>query len=57
MARVAYIFSKVILGLMLLTLGSLALWKWWPSLLVILKGSAGLFLLLAGIIMLAIAKE
>ncbi len=53
---VATIF-KVILGLVFLLLGVLAILKWWKLLLIIVKGCIGLFLLLAGIITLAIAKE
>jgi hypothetical protein len=48
---------KVILGLVFLTLGVLALLRWWKLLLMIIKGSIGLFFILAGIITLAIAKE
>jgi fatty acid desaturase len=48
---------KVILGLVFLALGVMAILRWWPHLLTIIKGSIGLFLLLAGIITLAIAKE
>lgn len=48
---------KVLIGLALLVLGGLALLNWWPELLMIFKGSIGLFLILAGIITLAIAKE
>ncbi|MBI4972332.1 MAG: hypothetical protein HZA27_04355 [Candidatus Omnitrophica bacterium] len=48
---------KVILGLVFLALGALALIKWWPDLLLVVKGCIGLFLILAGIITLAIAKE
>lgn len=48
---------KVVLGLAFLVLGGLAIYKFWPDLLVIVKGSIGLFLLLAGVITLAIAKE
>jgi fatty acid desaturase len=48
---------KVILGLAFLALGILAILKWWPDLLTIVKGCIGLFLVLAGIITLAIAKE
>lgn len=50
-------FFKVILGLVLLALGILAILRWWPQLLIIVKGCIGLFLILAGIITLAIAKE
>ena len=48
---------KVILGLAFLALGVLALMRWWGNLLYVAKGCIGLFLLLAGIITLAIAKE
>ena len=49
--------SKVILGLGFLLLGVLAVMRWWGNLLVVVKGCFGLFLILAGIITLAIAKE
>lgn len=48
---------KVILGLVFLILGVLAILKWWPLILDLVKGCLGPFLLLAGIITLAIAKE
>ncbi|MBN2831013.1 MAG: hypothetical protein JXL82_01855 [Candidatus Omnitrophica bacterium] len=48
---------KVVLGLVFLVLGAMAILTWWGSLLVIIKGSIGLFLILAGVITLAIAKE
>lgn len=48
---------KVILGLVFLALGCLAILRWWKVLLLIVKGCIGLFLLLAGVITLAIAKE
>ncbi|MBI5145567.1 MAG: hypothetical protein HZA27_05235, partial [Candidatus Omnitrophica bacterium] len=48
---------KVILGLVFLALGAVALIRWWPDLLLVIKGCIGLFLLLAGVITLAIAKE
>lgn len=48
---------KVILGLVLLALGILAILRWLGPLLMIVKGCIGLFLILAGIITLAIAKE
>ncbi|PIQ90549.1 MAG: hypothetical protein COV71_03795 [Candidatus Omnitrophica bacterium CG11_big_fil_rev_8_21_14_0_20_41_12] len=48
---------KVILGLVFLVLGGLAILKWWGPLLLIVKGCIGLFLILAGVITLAIAKE
>jgi len=48
---------KVVLGLVFLLLGVLAILRWWTLLLMIIKGCIGLFLILAGIITLAIAKE
>ncbi len=48
---------KVILGLAFLVLGGVAILKWWKALLLIVKGCIGLFLILAGVITLAIAKE
>jgi len=48
---------KVILGLVFLVLGLAAIIKWRGDLLLVIKGCIGLFLILAGIITLAIAKE
>lgn len=48
---------KVILGLGFLVLGGAAVLKFWPELLVMIKGGIGLFLILVGVITLAIAKE
>jgi uncharacterized membrane protein len=48
---------KVVLGLVFLVLGVAAIARWWRLLLMIIKGCVGLFLLLAGVITLAIAKE
>ena len=48
---------KVILGLVFLALGVMAILRWWHLLVMIIKGCIGLFLILAGIITLAIAKE
>jgi len=50
-------FFKVVLGLLFLVLGGLAILKYWKALLLIVKGCIGLFLILAGVITLAIAKE
>lgn len=50
-------FFKVVLGLALLVLGGVAVVRWWPVLVLLVKGCIGPFLLLAGIITLAIAKE
>ena len=51
------VLFKVVLGLVFLTLGALATLRWWGSVMTIFKGCIGLFLFLAGIITLAIAKE
>ena len=48
---------KVVLGLVFLVLGGLAILKFRGDLLTIIKGGIGLFLILAGVITLAIAKE
>ncbi|MCM8795299.1 MAG: hypothetical protein NC928_01195 [Candidatus Omnitrophica bacterium] len=48
---------KVILGLVFLGLGVWAIIAWWRDLLLVVKGCIGLFLLLAGVITLAIARE
>jgi len=48
---------KVVLGLVFLVLGVLAVVKFWWDLTVLIKGSIGLILILAGVITLAIAKE
>lgn len=50
-------FLKVILGLVFLALGVAAIIAWWRDLLLVGKGCIGLFLILAGVITLAIAKE
>jgi len=48
---------KVILGLVFLGLGMRAIWVWRVELIALIKGCIGLFLILAGIITLAIAKD
>ncbi len=48
---------KIVLGLGFLVLGGWAVMKFWDQLLVIIQGGIGLFLILAGVITLAIAKE
>jgi len=48
---------KVVLGLVFLVLGVWAIVAWWQDLLMVVKGCIGLFLLLVGVITLAIAKE
>ena len=48
---------KVILGLAFLAFGAWLVYRGWGDLWVLIKGSIGLFFILAGIITLAIAKE
>ncbi len=48
---------KVVLGLVFLALGVLAVIRWWHLIVLALKACVGPFLLLAGLITLAIAKE
>jgi hypothetical protein len=48
---------KVILGLAFLAFGAWLVYKGWYYLWVLIKGSVGLFFILAGVITLAIAKE
>ncbi len=48
---------KVVLGLAFLVLGVLTILRWSGNLLIVVKGCIGPFLLLAGVITLAIAKE
>lgn len=48
---------KVILGLILIVLGILMVIGWWAQLVMVIKGCLGLFLILCGLITLAIAKE
>jgi len=55
--RTLSVVIKVILGLAFLALGGLAVIKWWGPFILMIKGGAGLFLILAGVIILALAKE
>jgi len=55
--KIAATVLKVILGLVLLVLGIGAIIRWWVPILIVFKGCIGLFLILAGVITLAIAKE
>jgi hypothetical protein len=48
---------KVAIGLALLVLGAALILRWLPCLKILVKGTLGLFLVLAGVITLAIAKE
>lgn len=51
------VLIKVFLGLVFLILGALAALYWWEAVLTVFKGCIVLFLFLAGIITLAVAKE
>ena len=48
---------KVIIGIVFIIIGLVAVISWWPNLLVLFKGCIGLFLIMAGAIAIAIAKE
>ncbi len=48
---------KVLIGMVFLGLGVFSIIKWWSFVVALFKGSCGLFFILAGIILLAIAKE
>lgn len=48
---------KVVLGLILLGLGFALSIIWWPYMLKLIKGCVGPFLILVGVITLAIAKD
>jgi uncharacterized membrane protein len=50
-------FLKIIVGILLLALGVGAIIRWMVPLKIVIKGCIGLFLILAGVITLAIAKE
>ncbi|MCM8819486.1 MAG: hypothetical protein NC925_01670 [Candidatus Omnitrophica bacterium] len=48
---------KILIGIVLIALGIWAVVGWWKSLLIVFKGCIGLFLILVGLIFLAIARE
>lgn len=50
-------FLKMALGVILVIIGGVLIWKWWPSVWTVIKGCLGPFLILVGIIIIAIAKE
>jgi uncharacterized membrane protein len=56
-SKVFSVVLKTVLGLGFLVLGVLSIVRWWMHLKVVILGCLGLFLLLAGIITLAIARE
>ena len=57
MKKVFSTIFKVILGLVFLGLGAYFVYRGWGYLLGVIKGTVGLFFILAGVITLAIAKE
>lgn len=56
-SKLAGTVFKIILGVVFLALGAWAIIVWFPELKTVFKGCVGLFLVLAGLITLAIAKE
>ena len=56
-SKVFSVVLKTVLGLGCLLLGGLSIWHWRIYLKIVVLGCLGLFLLLAGIITLAIARE
>ncbi|UCC95490.1 MAG: hypothetical protein JSW40_01760 [Candidatus Omnitrophota bacterium] len=48
---------KYLIGIVLVVLGALLLWTWRASFICVVKGCIGPFLILAGAITIAIAKE
>ena len=56
-ANITSAIIKVSLGLVFIALGVCAIIVWWHYLLNIVRGCIGLFLVLIGLISLAIAKE
>ena len=48
---------KYIVGVLLVCLGFGAIISWWSELVIMFKGCIGLFLIMAGAITIAIAKE
>ncbi len=56
-SKVFSVVLKTVLGLVFLALGVLSIVRWWMYLKVVILGCLGLFLLLAGVITLAIARE
>lgn len=48
---------KVIIGLALIALGGYTIYLWLPDLLVLIRGSVGLFLILCGLIAFALVAD
>jgi hypothetical protein len=51
------VYIKIGVGLVLVILGAWAILGWWHDLMTLVKGSVGLFFILAGAVTIAIAKE
>lgn len=56
-AQAPKMMLKVVLGLVLLAIGVWFVWLWRWDVLAVIRGFVGLFVVLAGVIFLAIAKE
>ncbi|MDD5195411.1 MAG: hypothetical protein PHQ96_07070 [Candidatus Omnitrophica bacterium] len=56
-SEVGKMMIKMLIGVVLIGLGLWAVIGWWPDLVTVFKGCIGLFLGLAGLIFIAIAKE
>jgi hypothetical protein len=48
---------KGLIGLVLIALGAWTILLWWPDLLVLVKGGIGLFLIMCGLIALALIAD
>lgn len=48
---------KILLGAVLILLGLFLVYHWWGALLLLIKGSIGLVLILAGVIAFAVAGD
>jgi hypothetical protein len=57
MPKIVSVLFKVILGLVLLILGIAAMIVWRNDLLALIRGGVGPFLILAGLVILIIARE
>ena len=49
--------KKVIAGIIMVVVGLIFVQKWWPDIWIVFRGFFGIFLVLAGAVTLAIAKE
>jgi hypothetical protein len=56
-SNVSKMVLKVLIGIVLMALGAVSIYYWWPELLVIIKGMIGIILILVGLIFFAITKD